>query len=81
MAFVNKATHDLKAAEIGIEDEAPLDTVAFHLRQCAEKLIKAFLNLKQVQYLKRMSLAHCLICRFHASRELRTLSNRTASTI
>src|SRR5438067_474551 len=51
-AFINKATHDLRAAEIGLENEAPLDTVAFHLQQCAEKLFKAFLNCKQVQYPK-----------------------------
>src|SRR5438128_12391153 len=50
--LVNKADHDLRAAEIGIENKAPLDTVAFHLHQCAEKLIKAFLNCKQVQYPK-----------------------------
>ena len=51
-ALINKATHDLRAAQIGIGNEAPLDTVAFHLQQCAEKLIKAFLNWKQVQYPK-----------------------------
>ena|SRR5437870_240152 len=50
--LVNKADHDLRAAEIGIENKAPLDTVAFHVQQCAEKLIKAFLNWKQVQYPK-----------------------------
>ena len=51
-ALVNKAVHDLRAAEIGIKNEAPLDTVAFHLQQCAEKVMKAFLNWKQVQYPK-----------------------------
>ena len=51
-ALINKAAHDLRAAQIGIENKAPLDTVAFHLPQCAEKLIKAFLNWKQVQYPK-----------------------------
>ena len=50
--LINKAVHDLQAAEIGIENQAPLDTVAFHLQQCTEKLIKAFLNWKQVQYPK-----------------------------
>ena len=49
-ALINKAAHDLRAAQIGIENEAPLDTVAFHRQQCAEKLIKAFLNWKQVQF-------------------------------
>ena len=42
--LINKAAHDLRAAEIGIENQAPLDTVAFHLEQCVEKLIKAFLS-------------------------------------
>jgi HEPN domain-containing protein len=46
--LMTKAAHDLRAAEIGIENEAPLDTVAFHVQQCAEKIIKAFLNWKQV---------------------------------
>src|SRR5881628_3399547 len=50
--LLTKAAHDLRAAEIGIENEATLDTVAFHVQQCAEKLIKAFLNWKQVQYPK-----------------------------
>ena len=37
-ALMTKAAHDLRATEIGLENEARLDTVAFHLRQCAEKL-------------------------------------------
>jgi len=45
-ALINKAAHDLRAAEIGLENEAPLDTVAFHLQQCAEELIKAFSELQ-----------------------------------
>jgi HEPN domain-containing protein len=55
-----KAAHDLQAAEIGVANEAPLDTVAFHLQQCAEKLIKAFLNWKQVQYPKTHALGALL---------------------
>ena len=58
--LMSKAAHDLRAAEIGIENEAPLDTVAFHLQQCAEKLIKAFLNWKQVQYPKTHDLGALL---------------------
>ena len=58
--LIIKATHDLQAAEIGIENEAPLDTVAFHLQQCAEKLIKAFLNWRQVQYPKTHALGALL---------------------
>jgi HEPN domain-containing protein len=55
-----KADHDLRIAEIGIDNEAPLDTVAFHLQQCAEKLIKALLNWKQVQYPKTHALGALL---------------------
>lgn len=58
--LITKAAHDLLAAEIGIANEAPLDTVAFHLHQCAEKLIKAFLNWKQVQYPKTHALGALL---------------------
>src|SRR5437879_534671 len=58
--LLTKAAHDLRAAEIGIENEAPLDTVAFHLQQCVEKLIKAFLNWKQVQYPKTHALGALL---------------------
>lgn len=58
--LLTKAAHDLRAAEIGIENEAPLDTVAFHLQQCAEKLIKAFLNWKLVQYPKTHALGALL---------------------
>ena len=58
--LINKAVHDLQAAEIGIENQAPLDTVAFHLQQCTEKLIKAFLNWKQVQYPKTHALGALL---------------------
>ena len=58
--LINKAIHDLQAAEIGIDNDAPMDTVAFHLQQCAEKLIKAFLNWKQVQYPKTHALGALL---------------------
>jgi len=58
--LLTKAAHDLRAAEIGIENEAPLDTVAFHLQQCAEKLINAFLNWKLVQYPKTHALGALL---------------------
>src|SRR5437667_8303624 len=57
--LLTKAAHDLRAAEIGIENEAPLDTVAFHVQQCAEKL-KAFLNWKLVQYPKTHALGALL---------------------
>ena len=42
-ALLQKAEHDFKSAEIGLQHDAPLDTVAFHVQQTAEKLIKALL--------------------------------------
>ncbi len=59
-SLITKADHDLRAAEIGMENGAPLDTVAFHLQQCAEKLIKAFLNWKQVQHPRTHSMGALL---------------------
>lgn len=32
-----KADHDLKMARVGIEHDAPLDTVAFHVQQAVER--------------------------------------------
>ena len=51
-SLVQKAKNDLKAAEIGIEHGAPLDTVAFHLQQSAEKLLKAVLASRNMIYPK-----------------------------
>jgi HEPN domain-containing protein len=45
-----KAANDLAAARIGLEHEAPLDTVCFHVQQAAEKLLKAALAAKEVEY-------------------------------
>ncbi len=58
--LMNKAANDLRAAEIGTKNDAPLDTVAFHLQQSVEKVIKAFLNWKQVQYPKTHALSALL---------------------
>lgn len=45
-----KAANDLAAARIGLDHEAPLDTVCFHVQQAAEKLLKAALAAKEVEY-------------------------------
>lgn len=45
-----KADHDLETARILIEHDAPLDTVAFHVQQAAEKMLKALLASRDVQY-------------------------------
>jgi len=50
--LVEKARHDLSFAEIGLQHEAPLDTIAFHLQQAAEKLIKALLASRNIVYPK-----------------------------
>jgi HEPN domain-containing protein len=49
-AMASKADSDLRMAEIGIEHDAPLDAVAFHLQQTAEKLLKALLASRGVEY-------------------------------
>ena len=45
-----KAENDLAAAKIGLQHGAPLDTVCFHIQQTAEKLLKAVLSWKGVEY-------------------------------
>jgi HEPN domain-containing protein len=45
-----KAEHDLRTAEIVMEHDGPLDTIAFHLQQAAEKLLKALLASRGVEY-------------------------------
>jgi HEPN domain-containing protein len=42
-ALVLKAANDFRMAEIGLQHDAPLDTISFHLQQVAEKLLKALL--------------------------------------
>lgn len=50
--LIEKATNDLRLVEIGIEHDAPLDTLAFHLQQTAEKLLKALLASRAIVYPK-----------------------------
>ena len=45
-----KADNDLAAARIGLDHDAPLDTVCFHVQQAAEKLLKAALAAKDLDY-------------------------------
>lgn len=59
-ALVIKAGNDLKMAEIGLEHAAPLDTVAFHLQQTAEKMIKALLASRAIDYPRTHDLAALL---------------------
>ena len=51
-ALTMKAENDLKAAQIGLNHEAPLDTIAFHLQQAAEKMLKAVLASRAIVYPK-----------------------------
>lgn len=51
-ALLAKAENDLKTAGIGLEHAAPLDTVAFHLQQAAEKMLKAVLASRAILYPK-----------------------------
>jgi HEPN domain-containing protein len=48
--LILKADNDLKTAQIGIEHYGPLDAVAFHVQQAAEKLLKALLASRGVAY-------------------------------
>jgi HEPN domain-containing protein len=41
--LLEKAGNDLKLAEIGLEHGGPTDTIAFHLQQAAEKILRALL--------------------------------------
>lgn len=48
-----KARHDLRSASRLFTDEPPiLDTAAYHCQQAAEKALKAFLVLHDVQFSK-----------------------------
>lgn len=59
-ALVQKAANDLRSAEIGLRHEAPLDTVAFHLQQAAEKLMKGLLASRGIVYPKTHDLDELL---------------------
>lgn len=48
--LLEKADHDIAAASIGAEHDAPLDTVCFHLQQAVEKMLKALLSFAGVRY-------------------------------
>jgi HEPN domain-containing protein len=50
--LLEKAGNDLKLAEIGLQHGAPTDTVAFHLQQAAEKILKALLASRSIVYPK-----------------------------
>ena len=50
--LLEKSGNDLKSAEIGLAYESPMDTVAFHVQQAAEKLIKALLASQATLYPK-----------------------------
>lgn len=48
--LARKAENDWKNALIGLEHDVPLDTICFHIQQTAEKLLKALLALRGIQY-------------------------------
>lgn len=50
--LLEKAGNDLKLVEIGLEHDAPADTLAFHLQQTAEKTLKALLASRTIVYPK-----------------------------
>ncbi|MEW6356519.1 MAG: HEPN domain-containing protein [Planctomycetota bacterium] len=50
LALLEKAEHDLVAAEATIATGQALDVVCFHAQQAAEKSLKAILALMDVEY-------------------------------
>ncbi len=48
--LVRKAEHDLQLAQLGLENNAALDGVCFHLQQAPEKLLKALLCARDHEY-------------------------------
>ncbi len=52
--WVQKAENDLKTSILVLRsgDDCPTDTAAFHGQQCAEKYLKAFLVLKEIDFPK-----------------------------
>ena len=48
--LAQRAEDDLKMAQIGLQLEAALETVCFHLQQAAEKFLKAALVTRDVDY-------------------------------
>ncbi|MDP6439640.1 MAG: HEPN domain-containing protein [Candidatus Brocadiia bacterium] len=57
LGLLEKASHDLIAAEATIATGQALDTVCFHAQQAAEKCIKALLALEDVVYPHRHDMA------------------------
>ncbi|MBI2062000.1 MAG: HEPN domain-containing protein [Nitrospirae bacterium] len=53
-AWVQKAENDLKNATLTLkfEDDCPTDTVCFHVQQCVEKYLKAFLTHRGIDFPK-----------------------------
>jgi HEPN domain-containing protein len=49
-ALLSKADSDWQTATIGLEHDGPLDAVCFHLQQTAEKLLKALMTSRGIEY-------------------------------
>ena len=60
LGLLNKAEHDLVAAEATLSTGRALDMVCFHAQQAAEKSLKALLALYDVEYPWRHDLAELL---------------------
>ena len=50
--WVEKAEHDLRTGEhtLTLLTDCPFDTIAFHMHQCVEKYLKAFLYWREVEF-------------------------------
>jgi HEPN domain-containing protein len=61
--WVEKAENDLKNAAytLGMGNDCPTDTVCFHVQQCVEKYLKAFLILKSIDFPKTHDIKELVI--------------------
>ena len=61
LGWFEKASHDLRAAQILIGDEEPLtDVICFHCQQAAEKALKGFLTFHGVEFVRVHDLRYLL---------------------
>lgn len=59
--WIKKAEHDFGMAELALEDGKEFtDSICFHCQQCAEKMMKAYLIKKDIEFAKTHSLSYLL---------------------
>jgi len=76
LGLLDKAEHDLVAAEATLSTGRALDMVCFHAQQAAEKSLKALLALHDVEYPWRHDLAELLDLAKSFAPQIRRLEER-----